>query len=109
MRRNINGVETWQIYGFDGELVAEYAASAAAVVPQKEYGYRGGELLITTEGTTTTTANDSVWIEDSLPTGAQFRYKKFCVKVEINAGAQIRSTNVGHAGPNTARGSSVGV
>lgn len=71
VRRTVSGVETWQVYGLDGELLAEYAATAAAVVPQKEYGYRGGALLITTEGTTTTTANDSVWIEDSLPTGAQ--------------------------------------
>src|SRR5205085_3030805 len=27
-RRNINGVETWQVYGFDGELLAEYPASS---------------------------------------------------------------------------------
>ncbi|MGH9931365.1 MAG: RHS repeat-associated core domain-containing protein, partial [Pyrinomonadaceae bacterium] len=49
VRRKVNGVETWQVYGMDGELVAEYAASAAATVPQKEYGYRNGQLLITAE------------------------------------------------------------
>src|SRR5207248_9388423 len=49
VRRIANGVETWQVYGLDGELIAEYPASAAASVPQKEYGYRGGELLVRAE------------------------------------------------------------
>ena len=47
----------------DGELLAEYAATAAAATPQKEYGYRNGELLITT-------ALDTVWSEDAVPAGA---------------------------------------
>jgi RHS repeat-associated protein len=46
-RRKNNNQETWQIYGMDGELLAEYAANAAASNPQKEYGYRNGQLLIT--------------------------------------------------------------
>jgi len=46
-RRKVDGVETWQIYGFGGELLAEYAANAAVTTPQKEYGYRNGQLLIT--------------------------------------------------------------
>ncbi|MFL6207266.1 MAG: RHS repeat-associated core domain-containing protein [Pyrinomonadaceae bacterium] len=70
-RRITGGQETWQLYGFDGELIAEYGAGNTPNAPQKEYGYRGGELLVTAEGTTTTTANDSVWVEDTLPTGAQ--------------------------------------
>jgi RHS repeat-associated protein len=41
--------EVWQVYGFGGELLAEYGANAAAASPQKEYGYRGGELLVTAE------------------------------------------------------------
>ncbi|MCM3873838.1 MAG: hypothetical protein ND895_24380, partial [Pyrinomonadaceae bacterium] len=49
VRRKIDGVETWQIYGMDGELLAEYAANAAAGSPQKEYGYRNGQLLVTAE------------------------------------------------------------
>jgi RHS repeat-associated protein len=49
VRRKIDGVESWQIYGIDGELVAEYAANATTTSPQKEYGYRNGELLITAE------------------------------------------------------------
>jgi RHS repeat-associated protein len=48
-RRKIDAVETWQIYGFDGELLAEYSANGAAASPQKEYGYRNGQLLITAE------------------------------------------------------------
>lgn len=49
VRRKIDNQETWQIYGFDGELLAEYAADAPNTSPQKEYGYRNGELLITAE------------------------------------------------------------
>jgi RHS repeat-associated protein len=52
VRRNVNGVETWAIYGLGGELLAEYAASAAPASPQKEYGYRNGQLLITAESRT---------------------------------------------------------
>jgi RHS repeat-associated protein len=47
MRRNINNVETWQVYGLGGELLAEYAQNGSAASPQKEYGYRNGQLLIT--------------------------------------------------------------
>jgi RHS repeat-associated protein len=47
VRRKINNQETWQIYGIDGELVAEYATNSAPSSPQKEYGYRNGQLLIT--------------------------------------------------------------
>ncbi len=49
VRRKVNGVETWQVYGFTGELLAEYAANGAPASPQKEYGYRNGRLLITGE------------------------------------------------------------
>ena len=49
VRRKVGGVETWQIYGMEGELLAEYAANAAVTSPQKEYGYRNGQLLITAE------------------------------------------------------------
>ena len=51
VRRKINNQETWQIYGIDGELVAECAANGALGMPQKEYGYRDGQLLITAEPT----------------------------------------------------------
>ena len=48
-RRKSNNQETWQIYGVEGELLAEYAANAAASIPQKEYGYRNGQLLVIAE------------------------------------------------------------
>jgi len=46
IKRKVDGVETWQVYGFEGELLAEYAASGTANSPQKEYGYRNGQMLI---------------------------------------------------------------
>ena len=50
VRRTVgSSQEQWQVYGFDGELLAEYAASVAAAPPQKEYGYRDGQLLIVAE------------------------------------------------------------
>ena len=49
VRREVNGTETWQVYGIGGELLAEYAAAAAPATPQKEYGYRNGQLLVTAE------------------------------------------------------------
>ena len=52
VRRKINNQETWQIYGIDGELVAEYGANSAVDMPQKEYGYRDGQLLVTAEAST---------------------------------------------------------
>jgi RHS repeat-associated protein len=47
VRRKTGAAETWQIYGMDGELLAEYPANGAAGTPQKEYGYRNGQLLVT--------------------------------------------------------------
>ena len=54
VKRIASGVETWQVYGLGGELLAEYAASGAAGSPQKEYGYRNGQLLVTAAGGTVT-------------------------------------------------------
>ena len=44
-----SSAEVWQVYGVGGELLAEYAPQAAPNQPRKEYGYRGGELLVTAE------------------------------------------------------------
>jgi RHS repeat-associated protein len=49
VRRITSEGETWYVYGCGGELLAEYAAGGAPSAPQKEYGYRGGELLIIAE------------------------------------------------------------
>ena len=34
VRRIIGSVEYWQVYGFEGELIAEYPVNGAASVPQ---------------------------------------------------------------------------
>jgi RHS repeat-associated protein len=47
VKRKIANEEWWQVYGMGGELVAEYKAGAATYLPSKEYGYRGGEMLVT--------------------------------------------------------------
>ncbi len=49
VRRKSYGVETWQVYGMEGGLLAEYEAGDAPAAPQKEYGYRNGQLLVTAE------------------------------------------------------------
>jgi RHS repeat-associated protein len=49
VKRIVNGTETWQVYGLGGELLAEYAANAAASSPQREYGYRNRQLLVTAD------------------------------------------------------------
>ncbi len=46
VRRIVNNQEHWQVYGIDGELLAEYAVGGVASTPNKEYGYRNGQLLI---------------------------------------------------------------
>jgi RHS repeat-associated protein len=55
--------EEWQVYGFDGELLAEYPASMPASAPEKEYGYRNGQLLVIA-------TLDTVWSDDAVPAGA---------------------------------------
>ncbi len=56
VRRKVDDVETWQVYGFDGELLAEYPADGNAANPEKEYGYRNGQLLITAEPSSSTSS-----------------------------------------------------
>lgn len=47
VRRFAGGQEWWYVYGVGGELVAEYGAGFIGSAVQQEYGYRGGELLVT--------------------------------------------------------------
>ncbi len=55
VKRIISGQgELWMVYGIGGELVAEYNATSgipAQTNPSKEYGYRGGQMLVIAEGT----------------------------------------------------------
>jgi RHS repeat-associated protein len=51
VRRQVaSSQEDWLIYGIDGELLAEYQAGASPSAPEKEYGYRNGQLLVTATG-----------------------------------------------------------
>jgi RHS repeat-associated protein len=49
-RRVIGAQEYWQVYGFEGELVAEYTyggvTAPAPTATQKEYGHRSGQMLV---------------------------------------------------------------
>jgi RHS repeat-associated protein len=56
VKRIVDGVETWQIYGLGGELIAEYGANTDHLSPQKEYGYRNGQLLVAAGSETTSAA-----------------------------------------------------
>ncbi|HBB89635.1 MAG TPA: hypothetical protein DC047_18670 [Blastocatellia bacterium] len=71
VRRKVNSVETWQVYGFDGELLAEYAQNGGVTGPQKEYGYRNGQLLITADAapsqTIGSTPNAATFVTQSVP------------------------------------------
>jgi len=71
IKRTVNGVETWQVYGFGGELLAEYPANGAAASPQKEYGYRNGQLLITADGAPAqaigSTPNAATFVSQQVP------------------------------------------
>src|SRR5262245_7627317 len=44
--RTVGSQGTWNIYGIGGELLAEYAVGAAPRAARKEYGDRGGVVLI---------------------------------------------------------------
>ncbi len=51
-RRMVLGqTEMWLVYGINGELVAEYDASFPNGTLKKEYGYRGGQMLIVYDST----------------------------------------------------------
>lgn len=48
-----SGGEFWMVYGIGGGVVAEYNATSsipAQTAPSKEYGYRGGQMLVIAEG-----------------------------------------------------------
>ena len=91
----------------DGELVAEYAASGATGSPQKEYGYRNGQLLVTAE-----TAAQIKWlVTDHLGTPRMIidktgtlasvkRYDYLPFGEELFAGTGARTSGLGYAGDN---------
>jgi RHS repeat-associated protein len=98
--------EVWQVYGLDGELLAEYTANAAVTSPQKEYGYRNDELLITAQ----VSANVQWMVTDQLGTprmiadrtgslaGIQ-RHDYLPFGEELYANTGNRTTNQGYSQP----------
>jgi RHS repeat-associated protein len=75
VRRQVaSSQEEWQVYGFGGELLAEYRASSPASSPQKEYGYRNGQLLVTATGryNVALAANGGVATASTTATGSGF-------------------------------------
>ncbi len=102
VRRQVDGTSTWQIYGMDGELLAEYPAGGSSGNPQKEYGYRNGELLVTAEPGTSTdlinvaassnggTATALNYTQDGVYPGLHFQ------PAYANDGVRYVSTNEDH-------------
>ena len=110
VRRKINNQETWQIYGFEGELVAEYAANGSAATPKTEYGYRNGQLLITAAAN----ANIKWFVADHLGTPRMIidhtgtlanikRHDYLPFGEELLSGTAGRGPGNGYAGVNDVR------
>ncbi len=64
--KTIGTVSTWYIYGMGEELIAEYPANGAVGSPQKEYGYRGGQMLMVYDSTETGTKQFQWLVQDHL-------------------------------------------
>jgi RHS repeat-associated protein len=92
-RRKINNQETWQIYGFEGELLAEYRANATMTTPQKEYGYRNGQLLVTAE--------------PNMPVNVSWT-NAVGVSVNVNSLTKTAGTGWGNAGATSAQSITAG-
>jgi hypothetical protein len=91
IKRKVGGVETWQVYGIGGELIAEYAAGASYLSPQKEYGYRNGQLLITaTVSSGGWGAEPSYTGPDPLSTGDQMKLENLTEPSYLRALGQAR-------------------
>jgi RHS repeat-associated protein len=95
VKRVVAGVETWQVYGLGGELIAEYAANTAASTPKKEYGYRNGQMLVTATVTGAGWGSAPTFTDDPLnPNGTKTDIKLVHLTELRTAVNQLRS----HAG-----------
>jgi RHS repeat-associated protein len=105
VKRNVNGTETWQVYGLGGELLAEYAANGSPSSPQKEYAYRNGQLLVTAEPS----ANIHWLVTDQLDTPRMIfdqsgslsgvsRHDYLPFGEELYAGVGLRGAQQGYVG-----------
>ena len=106
-RKIVSGVETWFVYWLDGELVAEYNANGAVGSPQKEYGYRGGQLLVVYDASEAAAKQLQWLVADHLGTprmvidktgslSGMKRHDYLPFGEEIGAGVGIRSTSNGY-------------
>jgi RHS repeat-associated protein len=112
VRRITGGQETWHIYGIGGELLAEYAAGAAPSAAQKEYGYRGGQLLMVWDGSETGDRQLQWLVQDHLGStrmvvdrsgslGGVKRHDFLPFGEELSAGIGIRSAALGYGADST--------
>jgi len=108
VRRIIGAQETWQIYGIGGELLAEYAVGASPTTPQKEYGYRGGQMLVVWDGGETGDRQLQWLVQDHLGStrmvvdrsgslGGIKRHDFAPFGAELSAGVGIRSASNGYS------------
>jgi RHS repeat-associated protein len=61
VKRTASSQEWWYVYGTGGELVAEYLSTGTTTV-KKEYGYRGGQLLVVWNGDESTADQKLKWL-----------------------------------------------
>jgi RHS repeat-associated protein len=112
VRRIIGGVETWQVYGIGGELLAEYAAGAFPSAAQKEYGYRGGQMLVVWDWSETGDRQLQWLVQDHLGStrmvvdrsgslGGVRRHDFAPFGEELSAGVGIRSAALGYGADST--------
>ncbi len=62
VRRILPTGEFWQVYGIDGELLAEYQWNGSTASLKKEYGYRDGQLLVVADPTETNANKRVQWL-----------------------------------------------
>jgi len=105
IKRIVNGNQTWQVYGVDGALVAEYSAGADSSSPQKEYAYRNGQLLVTAEGNsnlhwlaTDQLGTPRMIFDNSGSLSGTSRHDYLPFGEELFAGTNWRTTDLGYNG-----------
>jgi RHS repeat-associated protein len=109
VRRITGGQETWYIYGISGELVAEYNANGAVGSPQKEYGYRGGQMLMVWDSSETGERQLQWLVQDHLGStrmvvdrsgslGGVRRRDFLPFGEQLGSGVGIRSASIGYGG-----------
>jgi RHS repeat-associated protein len=112
VRRITGGQETWHVYGMGGELLAEYGAGALPTAAQKEYGYRGGQLLVVWDGSETGDQRLQWLVQDHLGSTrmvvdrsgslAGIKRHDFCpFGEELSAGIGIRNASLGYGEDST--------